>query len=217
MSRYILAAGAAALVLAAASAASAQEQDFQPKAAGTWMLNLRVSDVAPTGSYPVKASGVATGITAEVSDSFAPTLGISYFITDNVAVELIAGTSRHTVSATAAGTTADVYSTWVLPPTLDLQYHPLPNARVSPYVGAGVNYMLFYAGSDEPGYTTKVHDGFGWVAQAGVDVATRGPWSLNLDAKKIFFRTDAEINGGALTTRVKLDPWVLSVGLGRKF
>lgn len=217
MSRFILAAGAAAIVMAAASAACAQEQDFQPKAAGTWMVNLRVTNVAPTGSYPVKASGVDTGVKAEVSDSFMPTIGVSYFVTDNVAVEVIAGTTKHTVSAVAGGTRTDVYSTWVVPPTLDLQYHPLPGARVSPYVGAGVNYMLFYSGSDESGFTTKVHDGFGWVAQAGVDVAMKGPWSANLDVKKIFFRTDAEINGGALTTRVRLDPWVLSVGLGRKF
>lgn len=217
MSRIVLAAGAAAIALATASAACSQEQDFQPKAAGTWMVNLRVSDVAPTGSYPVKAGGVDTGIKAKVSDSYMPTIGVSYFVTDNLAVEVIAGTTRHTVSAVAGGTRTDVYSTWVLPPTLDLQYHPLPKARVSPYVGAGVNYMLFYSGSDKSGFTTNVHDGFGWVAQAGVDIAAKGPWSMNIDAKKIFFRTDAEINGGALTTRVKLDPWVLSVGLGRKF
>jgi outer membrane protein len=217
VSRFVLAAGAAATVLAAASAAFAQEPEFQPKTAGTWMVNLRVTDVAPTGSYPVKASGLPTGIDAEVSDSFMPTIGISYFVTDSVAVEAIAGTTRHTVSAVAGGTRTDIYSTWVVPPTLTLQYHPLPAARFSPYVGAGVNYMLFYSGSDENGFTTRLHDGFGWVAQAGADIATNGPWSANLDVKKVFFRTDAEINGGALATRVKLDPWVVSVGLGRKF
>jgi len=35
--------------------------------------------------------------------------------------------------------------------------------------------------------------------------------------KKVFFKTDAVINNGALTSRVGLNPWVLSVGFGRKF
>lgn len=217
MSKFALAAGAAVLALAAASAAAAQDYEFQPKAAGTWMVNLRATDVAPTGSYPVLASGVDTGIKAKVSDSVMPTIGVTYFFTDNVAVEVIAGTTKHTVSAVAGGGSTDVYSTWVLPPTLDVQYHPLPKARFSPYVGAGVNYMLFYSGSNKNGFTVDVNDGFGWVLQGGADIAVNGPWSLNVDAKKIFFRTDANINNGALTSRVKLDPWVLSVGFGRKF
>ena len=43
------------------------------------------------------------------------------------------------------------------------------------------------------------------------------PWSANLDVKKVWFETDAKINGGALTSKVKLDPVVASVGLSRKF
>ena len=53
--------------------------------------------------------------------------------------------------------------------------------------------------------------------QAGVDVALQGPWSANLDVKKMFFETDASINGGALKSKVKLDPWVVSAGFGYKF
>ncbi|MBP8248059.1 MAG: OmpW family protein, partial [Phenylobacterium sp.] len=97
------------------------------------------------------------------------------------------------------------------------QYHFAPAAKVSPYVGAGVNYMLFHSGKDQNGFTVKLDDGFGYALQAGVDVAVKGPWSANLDVKKVFFETDAKINGGALKSKVKLDPWVLSVGFGYKF
>jgi outer membrane protein len=33
----------------------------------------------------------------------------------------------------------------------------------------------------------------------------------------VFFKTDASINGGTLKSKVTLDPWVLSLGLARRF
>jgi outer membrane protein len=48
-------------------------------------------------------------------------------------------------------------------------------------------------------------------------VAITGPWTLNVDVKKVWFGTTATINGGALTSDVNLDPLVVSVGFGRKF
>jgi outer membrane protein len=48
-------------------------------------------------------------------------------------------------------------------------------------------------------------------------VALQGNWSLNADVKKVWFETDAKINGGALKSKVKLDPVVASVGFGYKF
>lgn len=212
----------AVITLAAAaligSAAGAQAQDFQPKQKGSVMLNVRGTNVGPSGADPIlNAAGAASGLNAEVGDSWAPTIGLSYFLTDNVAVEVIAGTTRHTVSAVNATTDVEVHKTWVLPPVVSLQYHFAPAAKVSPYVGVGGNLMLFYAGKDLNGFTVDVKDGFGYAVQAGVDVALQGKWSLNLDAKKVFFDTDASINGGALKSKVNLDPWVLSAGFGYKF
>ena len=146
-----------------------------------------------------------------------PTLGLTYFLTDNLAIEAIAGTTQHEVKAVGPGTDVKVHETWVLPPVVSLQYHFAPQAKVSPYVGAGINYMIFYGGEDENGFKVDIDDGFGYALQAGVDVALQGPWSANLDVKKVFFETDASINGGALKSKVKLDPWVVSAGFGYKF
>ena len=204
---------AAGSILAIASAASAQ--DFEPKAAGTLMINFRATSVSTDVSAPIKTgAGVDTGLDASVSDDTIPSLGFTYFITDKVAVEAILGTSKHEVTATGG---IPVYDTWVLPPVVSLQYHPLPAARFSPYVGAGVNYMLFYNGDDKPGFHTSLDDGFGFSLQAGADIAVQGPWSVNLDVKKVFFETTATVNSGALKADVPLDPWVVSIGLGRKF
>lgn len=214
--KNIIATAVVATVLAAAGGASAA--DFQPKAAGTWLVDVRATTVAPDESGAIyTAANVDTGLDVKINDDTVPTLGISYFVTDKVAVELILGTSKHTISATTLPTATTVHDTWVLPPVLSVQYHPLPAARFSPYVGAGLNYMLFYNGKDLHGFKVKVDDGFGYSLQAGADIALTGPWSVNVDVKKVFFDTTANINNGALHSDVTIDPWVVSVGLGRKF
>ena len=67
------------------------------------------------------------------SAQVAPEVDFSYFLTDNVAFELIAATTRHDVSAsdTVLGH-VDVGSVWVLPPTLTVQYHFLPSSASAP-------------------------------------------------------------------------------------
>ncbi|MFZ5670742.1 MAG: OmpW/AlkL family protein [Pseudomonadota bacterium] len=214
--KTLLASVAAIALLGVAGAAAAQ--DFEPKQQGDLRVNFRATSVAPDESASIfTAGGVDTGLDATVSDDTIPSLGISYFVTDKVAVEVILGTSQHDIAATTAPTATRVHETWVLPPVVSVQYHPLPAARFSPYVGAGVNYMLFYSGEDKNGFTVDLEDGFGYALQAGADIAVQGPWSVNVDVKKVFFDTDARINGGALRSDVTLDPWVISVGLGRKF
>ncbi len=206
-----------AVGLLAASTAHAQ-QTFTPKAKGTWMLNVRASDVNPDAGDPIlTAAGASTGLSAKVGDDLMPTVGLSYFLTDKVAIEVIAGTTQHTIRAVGPGIDAVVHKTWVLPPVVSVQYHPYPTARFSPYVGAGLNYMLFYGGKDKNGFKVKLDDGFGYALQAGADVALTGRYSLNVDVKKVWFETDASINGGALKSKVNLDPWVLSAGVGYKF
>ncbi|MDP1618559.1 MAG: OmpW family outer membrane protein [Phenylobacterium sp.] len=209
----VLAAG-----LALTLAGAAQAQEFQPKSAGTTMLNVRVTSVDPEAGDPITTlAGAATGLRAEVNADVMPTIGLSYFFTDNVAVEVIAGTTKHTVTAKGPATDVKVKETWVLPPVVSLQYHFAPAAKVSPYVGAGVNYMIFYNGSDKNNFDLDIDNGFGFALQAGVDVAVSGPWSANLDVKKVFFETDATDNRNGVKSKVKLDPWVVSAGFGCKF
>lgn len=200
------------------AAGTAQAQEFTPKAAGTILLNTRLSVVAPDAGDPITTlSGAATGLKAEVGDDVMPTIGLTYFFTDNLAVEVIAGTTQHTIRAKGGGTDVKVQEAWVLPPVASLQYHFAPAARVSPYVGAGVSYMLFYSEKDANGFGLKVDDGFGYSLQAGVDLALRDRWSANVDVKKVFFETDAVDRVNGVKSKVNLDPWVASAGLGYKF
>jgi outer membrane protein len=207
-----------AALAATLAAGAAQAQDFQPKAKGGIVVNMRVTEVAPQGSDPITTlAGASTGLRAKTSYDVMPTLGIAYFLTDNVAVDLTLGTTNHTVRAKGPGTDIKVKETWVLPPVVALQYHFAPQAKVSPYVGAGVNYMIFYSGSDKNGFNVKIDDGFGATLQAGVDIAMKDRWTVNLDAKKIFFETDAVDRTNGIKSKVTLNPWVLSAGVGYRF
>lgn len=212
-----LLAGAAGAVLFA-GAAAAQSEAPAPVAAGTLIVTARTTGVLPQADDEIRtAAGATTGLQVDVDDDVMPTLGFTYFVTDHWAVEAILGATQHEIRAQGGATDVAVHETWVLPPVVTLQYRPTPNARISPYVGAGVNYMLFFEGEDRNGFAVDLDDGFGYAVQAGADVALRGPWSLNVDVKKIGFTTDASINGGALTSEVRLDPWVVSAGLARRF
>lgn len=216
-----LAAAVAVMTLAtgAATGASAQNaNDWQVARKGDWIVTGRITDVSSGADDSIFTSaGVDTGLNVDVGNSVMPTLGFTYFLTDNVSVEAILGTTQHEIRAQGGATDVAVHETWVLPPVVTLQYRPMPEARVSPYVGAGINYMLFYSGEDKNGFTVDLEDGFGYALQAGADVALTGPWTLNVDVKKVWFDTEATVNGGALTSDVALDPWVVSVGFGRKF
>lgn len=210
-----LGAGLAVLTLASAPASA---QDWQVARKGDWIVTGRVTDVASGADDAITtAAGAATGLRVDVGDSVMPTLGFTYFVTDNISVEAILGATRHEIRAQGPATDLAVHETWVLPPVVTVQYRPAPEARVSPYVGAGLNYMVFFNGDNRNGFDVNLDNGFGYALQAGADVAVSGPWTVNLDVKKVWFNTDADINGGTLKSDVNLDPWVISLGLGRKF
>src|ERR1019366_8982492 len=148
MMKRLLLASAMLGAMAFAGTASAQNPlDFsQPpvgKQAGT--LTIRVRAI---GVVPLDADSSVSVIGGHVSTSAqpAPELDISWFFTDNIAVELIAATTRHTLTATGTSLgNVDVGSTWVLPPTLTLQYHFMPHEQLSPYVGVGLNASFSYS------------------------------------------------------------------------
>jgi Outer membrane protein W len=206
-------------VAAAAFAAPAVAQTtWEAPRKGDIIVTGRVTDVfSRTDAAIVTAAGADSGLHVDVGDSVMPTLGFTYFLTDHLAVEAILGTTKHEIRAQGPGTDVAVHETWVLPPVVTLQYRPLTEGRFSPYVGAGVNAMLFYGGEDRNGFTVDLDDGFGYALQVGADIGIQGPWSLNLDVKKVWFDTDASINEGALKSDVDLDPWVASIGFGRRF
>jgi outer membrane protein len=197
--------------------ASAEEIAFKPKAAGDINIRLRGIGVVPTERGDIKtAGGVDTGLNATVDNDYVPEVDISYFVTPNIALELIAATTKHEVNASNG---LDMGSVRLLPPTLTLQYHFTPTARFSPYVGAGLNYTFFYNEKRGALRSISYDDNIGYALQAGIDYAISGPWSFNIDVKKLWLSTDvkADLGGTALKADVDLNPWIFGVGLGYRF
>lgn len=200
---------AAGTVLGALSmAAPAAAEDKSP-----WMLRVRGLAVVPDESASIDPIGGDVSI----DNSLVPELDITYFATQNIAFELILGTTPHKVSAkgTAAGD-VDLGKVWLLPPTLTAQYHFLPEGNIRPYVGAGINYTIFYNKDEPTGINIKYDNAFGFALQAGVDVALDDNWALNFDVKKLFLNTDATINN-SIKADVDIDPWLIGVGVGYRF
>jgi outer membrane protein len=204
--------GLMAAALLAGNMAQAQTAEFKTKQAGDIVIRARGIAMVPDEDTYDDTLNTGEG---RLNNDVVPEVDFSYFLTDNLALELIAATTQHDL--TWQNPDLDVGSVRLLPPTLTLQYHFMPESRWSPYVGAGVNYTFFY--DTKPGQfnSVKYDDGFGYAFQAGFDYAISGPWSVNLDVKKIFLDTDVSINNGANTSKAHLDPWVFGVGVGYRF
>ncbi|MEL6875266.1 MAG: OmpW family outer membrane protein [Pseudomonadota bacterium] len=168
------------------------------------------------------------GEEVSVDNSFMPEVDITYMATDHIGFELIAATTKHSASG-VTGTTGGIgrlASTWVLPPTLTAQYHFAPEGKIRPYVGAGINYTIFWnedatnALEAAVGPTSvRLNDSFGWAAQVGVDIPLNDNVFLNLDVKYIDIDTTVRLNttaAGTQRVRINLDPLVVGVGLGIK-
>jgi len=199
-----------------AGAIAAPSLADEGKSAGDIMVRGRAIAVVPHTGGDVSVIGGDPDATTEV----VPELDFTYFITDNIALELIAATTRHDVKVkNSALGTVDLGKVSVLPPTLTLQYHFLPKSDFSPYVGIGINYTLFYNADAPGGAVTSIDydNSVGPAFQVGFDYRIAPNWYLNLDVKKLLINTDVKVNGGAIRGDADLDPWIIGLGVGYKF
>ena len=212
-----LAAGVALTVLLAGNPHQALAGDNH----GDFMIRGLVSGVLPDADASVKANGTRIpGASVDVSDEVIPATTLTYFFTDNWAVELFCCFAKHTVEAAGSiASVGDIGDTWIFPPALTAQYHFNPDGTFKPYVGAGVQYIHFFNESSKlgPGTSFALDDGFGFTLQGGLDIAVGDGWYLNADVKKTWLGMDARSGGTGITADVDLDPLVVSAGFGYRF
>ena len=207
---------AAAMALAIA-ATPALAQEIRGKRAGDVVVGLGIIGVIPTNGGSTTIGG-----TPHADSSATPQLDLTYFLTPNFAVNVIAATSVHDISVRnvpGAGT-IELGRVWALPPTVTFQYHPLPANPVSPYLGAGVNYTVFYGegGGRSPGITNvDVQNTWGFALNVGLDVELAPNWLVNFDAKYIWMSADVSVNHGAVRGTADLNPWVVGTSIRYRF
>jgi len=184
-----------------------------------WQVRLRVISIMPNESANIETIGGDV----EIGNAIVPELDFTYFFDKNWAAELILGTANHDVKAvsTAAGD-IKLGDVWLLPPTLTLQYH-FDAETVRPYLGAGLNYTIFYSVDEGPVADSVDYDSsFGFAFQGGLDFYLDDKWFLNIDAKYILINTDATIDatsalGATVGADVDINPLVVGLGVGMKF
>jgi len=191
------------------------------------------------GVLPDVDSDIVGGGKADVDNSVGVEIDFRYFFNDHLATELVLGVAQHNVelknsdldllSGNALLDDVDLGDVWLIPPTLTLQYHFLPDAKIRPYVGAGVNYTIFF---EENAGTIVLDTGydnaFGYALQAGVSIGITDNFDFNIDLKKLYLETEADVTlpagavgpGSAITkvkTDVDIDPWLLGAGIAYRF
>lgn len=192
---------------------------FSACADSPWLIRLRGIGVLPEASS--STISLIGGKVSQISNQIVPELDFSYFFTTHLAAELILATTHHSAEATnTALGTVDLGTVWVLPPTLSLQYHFLPESRFNPYVGVGLNYTHFYNVTNGPvSLSTHYGDSVGPALEVGADFAINDQWSINIDAKQVFMKSNVRVNTalGQLKTNVTINPVLVGLGVGYKF
>ncbi len=183
-----------------------------------WQIRVRGLGVITNDSGAV--NGIA-GSDLSYSDTVIPELDISYFFTDNIAAELILGTTyAHVDAAGSIAGLGRVGKAWLLPPTVTLQYHFTDFGAFKPYVGAGVNYTVFYNQSGSGDFSKlDIENKVGAALQVGFDYMLDDHWGMNFDVKKIFLepKWKVDLNGTPLTGKAKLNPWLVGAGVTYRF
>lgn len=218
------------LLLALATTCLSAPALAQDDAANPWQIRARVISVMPDESANLSVAGAPLGGDVAIDTSYVPELDITYFLTEKLALELILGVTPHDVTATdvaaVGGADVDIGDVTLLPPTLTLQYHFKNDSRFTPYIGAGLNYTLFFDENAGPVADDINYDAsFGGALQLGLDVdmdGEPGGWLFNVDVKKIWINTDVTVDftsalGATVKADVDINPVVVGVGFGYKY
>lgn len=177
-----------------------------------WLVRVRAVHLDPADkSDPVGGVGASDRIT--VSSKTIPELDISYLFTPNFSAELVLTyPQKHDVTLDGK----NIGSFKHLPPVLSVQYHFLPGQTINPYLGAGVNYTRISSVDLLGGSGSLDSSSVGFSMQAGADFKVGNNTYLNLDIKKVQIRSDVNA-GGKKISAVKVDPLLVSVGVGWRF
>ncbi len=183
-------------------------EDFKRWSVGTQIMfldpNLDSSDVDGLGLGKLGAEDAMTG-----------GLVVEYFFTPNISAELVAAIAHLDLNV---GDSVDG-DAWVLPPSLYVKYHPMPEAKISPYIGAGINWMYFWDEKLSLGAADldlSIDNAIGWNAKIGADIKITENVYANIDI--MYLDTETEIDTAvARNADVDIEVWSYNVGLKYRF
>ncbi|WP_170381691.1 OmpW/AlkL family protein [Ruegeria atlantica] len=187
-------------LVALAAPAMAQNQ-------GDWTVGVGVGYLEPKSD-----NGTLTGgLDVEVDSDTRPIFTVEYFVRDNLGIELLAATPfEHDITLNGS---IDAGSVKHLPPTLSLNYHFPTNSVWKPYVGAGLNYTIFF---DEELPGLELDNSFGIALQAGLDYMVTEKGAVRLNVRWFDIDSDVSLGGTDIGT-AEIDPWLVGVSYVHSF
>lgn len=179
---------------------------------------------APTS---IRGKASPQGNSSFITNGYGIETAAVIFFGDNLGAELSTGINMYKTSATAVGQVGHNYSNtavqgkrkniYGIPLNFTLQWHFAPFGAIRPYVGGGYNGTYFIAKAKE----YKIKSTTGPIIQAGVDFVMTDDTVLSLDVKKVFISPrvtyKASFVRSAISSKVPINPLIISAGIGWKF
>jgi len=197
-------------------------------AEGDYLLRVGASNVDPDDP-----NGSILGLDIVVDDAWGMTFNGEWMWKKNWGVEVLAAYPyEHDIKVDGLGRVGSVKH---LPPTLSLNYHFLPDTTFDVYVGAGLNFTLFFDEDEEGALAADSNsnrleiddNSWGLAAQIGADWYINDKWFVNFNFRYIDIDTEAKITlgadssivpgGGRVNPDVDIDPFIYGVHVGYKF
>lgn len=173
-----------------------------------WTVRIGAHNVDPSGGTSRTAAGDIT-----VDDRTGPSFNLEYRLSDQLRIDVLAALPfRHDIRLDGG----KIGSTRHLPPTVSLQWHPVPDARFDPFIGIGVNYTLFFEESLDIPAELELDDTWGLAGRIGVDYHFSPRWLIGADLRYIEIESEARIDGAKIGD-VKISPLAYGLQLGYRF
>jgi outer membrane protein len=207
--------------------------------AGDIILRAGATYVAPQdSSSKVALNGSTLSLSGgdselAVDDNTQLGLTFNYMLTKSWGLEVLAATPfQHTASGKGELAGLNIADVKHLPPTVSAVYYFDSEKAFKPYVGAGINYTIFFdeeltseadttlSGLGLTNGSVELTDSWGLALQAGFDYEINPQWMINASVRWIDIDTEATITfdgGNKITSDVEIDPWVYTISVGYRF
>ncbi|WP_341787314.1 OmpW family outer membrane protein [Rickettsia endosymbiont of Cantharis rufa] len=176
----------------------------------------------PTAPQPVTVGSIA-------KNGYGGDASTTIFFNNYLATELSLGFNALRTKYTSLASVAHNYGIdnvklgknkpiYMIPATITGQFHIAPYGGIRPYIGVGYHgsYMLTQATG------LKIRNGHGAVGQIGIDFYAKDDTLVNIDVRQFFLNPKLEykpnlVGNKTVTSKVKLNPLIVSVGIGFNF
>jgi outer membrane protein W len=199
---------------------------------GSILFKLRAMGIiskSKAKNFPPQKAKPAMGFGHFITNGYGFEGTTTVFFTDNIGAELGLGVTVFKTSSSAQRAAQHNYGSgfipmkrkdvYGIPLSLMAQYHIAPFGAIDPYVGLGYQGVYFFTKSRE----YKLGNAHGPAFQVGLDFKLRDDTVFNIDVKrynlqpKLTYSQTFLGRNPPVSGKVKIDPIIVSVGLGLKF